>query len=102
MLEKQFRSWNKETKCWNYFELPHDLFNYDWLGDKNKYQGWFQYIGIKDKLGEQIFEGDILEDRLGNRRIIEWTPGMEPFGPYYLFYDEWKIVGNVIEDKKLI
>ncbi len=77
-----------------------------------------QFSGKKDKEGKDIFLGDILESMDGNRKslfIVQWSEESACFGAtsintgneqsYYcilLSSFDWKVVGNVNENKELM
>lgn len=113
MRETKFRSWNIEKKCWHYFNLPFDLFNYNWKGEEDKYEGWFQFIGLKDKNGKEIFEGDVIETDKGERGVVciedlEYVAfannkdgwNLLVFGIYKK--SEIKVIGNIHENSELL
>lgn len=73
-----------------------------------------QHIGLEDVDGEQIFDGDILQDDDGTNALVGWEEG---HGRYYLLgpngasqglsrekiqEKSWRVVGNVHETPDLV
>jgi len=61
--EIKFRAWNKLKKC---FSLSPILMNqigniFDFNGELTEKYEITQYIGLKDKEGKEIYEGDVIE-----------------------------------------
>lgn len=86
MREIKFRAWNNETKKMETDFYP--LFEYEngkataigFRDEKDNEQLLtdgsviMQYTGLKDKIGKEIYEGDILKDSYYNRNLeIFWN-----------------------------
>lgn len=53
-----------------YTENGSDIFKYEYIEVHPDTIG--QFIGLTDKNGKEIFDGDIFTDSLGNKAIVEW------------------------------
>ena len=58
MREIKFRAWLKNSKCMEYPKSNRHLFM--WVEDENQPMDIMQYTGLKDKNGNSIYEGDLL------------------------------------------
>jgi len=102
----KFRAWDKETKT---MSPPHSLQDLcimkDTLVDFAIMDGkleFMQYTGLKDKLGREIYEGDIILNN-NTQWIIEYLPAcfiMRHHNSHWQFIGEneySEVIGNIYE-----
>lgn len=117
MRELKFRAWSNEHN--RYCDLVTLIENGRWIG-WIKGNGVYlttidvtleQYTGLKDKNGETIYEGDILDDGEGhigkvlyNERIASFAYEWGNCGSTFmgLYTSDMKVIGNVHENPELL
>lgn len=114
--EIKFRGWQRELKKWIYGDLIHTNFGpfiFEWMGSfENRVQvesdSIGQFTGLKDKRGNEIYEGDIIrydlraglgepEIKYKKREVKFYVTG------YFSSYEEnIEVIGNIHQHKHLL
>lgn len=118
MIEIKFRTWQcEDNDGFAYFDLTDDgakeLVLIQLAGGPFE-----QYTGLKDKNGREIYEGDVLEWKLGdfiNRMVVRWNQDeccfelhffKGHFGDSLLTKDDansdYEVIGNIHENPELL
>ena len=117
MREIKFRAWDKKKKQMLLPDIPLNEFVFGINFEKITHPDnlvMLQYIGLKDKKGKEIYEGDILEYQPNSSDIIKdvvsfkngcFCLGVHPFystAPGFGVTDLRKVIGNIYENPELL
>nr|DAT17215.1 MAG TPA: YopX protein [Caudoviricetes sp.] len=121
----KFRAWDKKLKTMLDVSLidfkKRVLVGEHWEFGETNFIGFdeirlMQSTGLKDKNGEEIFEGDIV-DYKGRKAVVKWHGSYASFiyrfvdelqerksewKPLYLAYYHFEVIGNIYENKELL
>ena len=113
----RFRAWDKETKAMNGMaEIYRNRNQEIELRPRDENIILMQSTGLKDKNGQEIFEGDIV-DYKGRKAVVKWHGSYASFiyrfvdelqervsewHPLFLAYYHFEIIGNIYENKELL
>ena len=111
-MEKKFKVWDKEYKRFIIYtphisiDLNGNVYNLQNGEGKDKYE-LIQYIGLKDKNGKEIYEGDIIrgkiiieDDNYDFEGAVTFEDGKflcENADFYLDIYNDLEIIGNIYE-----
>lgn len=131
MKEVKFRAWDNYNRRWDYFSLPSihlyikRIQDHLLCGDE-----FYLFIGLHDKNGKEIWEGDILSNPSEPQPysfVIEWNDDMNSCGccfdsfsgvgftgrilqhniayshsPFAFSLDKSEVIGNIYENPELL
>ena len=101
--EIKFRAWNNKFKEFKFMSLVNYLGGRGILDDwaDSEHSVWEQYTGLKDKIGVEIYENDILKSVGGNTEVVIYIDGR--FEPVCWYDDEtYEVIGNIHENADLL
>ncbi len=129
MRKIKFRAWDKTRQCWQYFvitptlkQLEENLITFgspihQHLRHSRDIEDiYFQYTGIHDKNGKEIYEGDVVQTHFDKTEqyeayteigIVNITPYRteiedKKHGKYNKFFSHSEVIGNIYENPELL
>jgi len=113
--EIKFRAWDDREKMW--VDLSNRAISEDgkvcfvedqFLSLDEHFPILMQFIGLKDKNGKEIYEGDIVKNHNGYTKFIEWEDGGFVVKSKTRIdfcqdcADNCEVIGNIYENPNLI
>lgn len=114
MRDIRFRSWNKVNKTMYDNSIYNCKDSFDMQLKHPQIYEVMQYIGLEDKNGIKIYEGDIITITLDTDNVITGSVGMNNgqwsikyYDRYYPLVSIWyemqpEVIGNIYENSELL
>ena len=114
MSDIKFRSWNKVNKTMYDNSIYNCKDSFDMQLKHPQIYEVMQYIGLEDKNGIKIYEGDIITITLDTGNVITGSVGMNNgqwsikcYDRYYPLVSIWyemkpEVIGNIYENSELL
>lgn len=114
MRDIRFRSWNKVNKMMYDNSIYNCKDSFDIQLKHPQIYEVMQYIGLEDKNGIKIYEGDIITITLDTDNVITGSVGMNNgqwsikyYDRYYPLVSIWyemqpEVIGNIYENSELL
>lgn len=112
--DAKFRAWDDFNKVMKYYTLE-QLAGHDQFGVDTEYEAiqsgfnnwkWMQWVGLKDRIGKEIYEGDLLQHPSTNKLVLV-TKGLTGWificdGKQIEYSIQFKVYANICENKELV
>ena len=114
MSDIKFRSWNKVNKTMYDNSIYNCKDSFDMQLKHPQIYEVMQYIGLEDKNGRKIYEGDIITITLDTGNVITGSVGMNNgqwsikyYDRYYPLVSIWyemqpEVIGNIYENSEFL
>lgn len=119
MREIKYRAWTKSDGMVKVSQVNFDKQTVYWWIRNDSIEAKvdsveiMQYTGLKDRLGKEIWEGDIIKHYMGdslqtNPSVVKWnsdggwSPWLEFEGDSYTRVSKAEVIGNIHENPELL
>lgn len=105
MRDIKFRAWNEaQEKMLNWYEFLNTNMENTFIAPESTGLILMQYTGLKDKNGKEIYEGDIVEGRVGDEEGFD-VKGIVAYcqcGYYFITDKDDEVMIHIVDDLEVI